>query len=288
MALMPTRPRKSGRGIEEDNAMNRARYSLLLLILPVLLLCTASPGQTQSAAAVKAPTPILIELFTSEGCSSCPPADEWLKQIDASQPIPGAQAIVLSEHVDYWNHDGWTDPYSSAFFTERQNAYVRAMGGSSAYTPEMIVNGKTELQLSNQAQVGKAFLNATKAQQIPVTISALSVDGSSPTLLHAHIDIDGSASKVNGDVYAVTALDHAESQVLRGENGGHRLTHASVALDMVRIGKLEKGKPFSHDFQSKLKAGVDPKNMRLIVFVQESGPGEVLGAALKEVSESSK
>jgi hypothetical protein len=258
------------------------------LLLPLLLLCAASPGQTQSAVPSKAATPILIELFTSEGCSSCPPADAWLKQIDVSQPIPGAQAIVLSEHVDYWNHDGWKDPYSSSFFTDRQNAYVHALAGSSPYTPEMIVDGGTELHLENQAQVAQAFQRAAKAQQLPVSISALSVDGDSPSLLRAHIDADGTAARYGADVYAVVALDHAESQVLRGENGGRHLTHAAVALSMVRIGRLEKGKPFSQDFQTKLKPGLDPKNLRLIVFVQESGPGSVVGSALREVSASTR
>jgi hypothetical protein len=130
--------------------MSRARWRGLLL--PLSLLCAASAGQTQSTVPSKSLTPILIELFTSEGCSSCPPADAWLKQIDVSQPIHDAQAIVLSEHVDYWNHDGWKDPYSSSFFTERQDAYVHALGGSSPYTPEMIVDGATELHLENQAQ----------------------------------------------------------------------------------------------------------------------------------------
>jgi hypothetical protein len=264
--------------------MSRANLSLLLL--PLLLLRAAGAAQPKSADAAATATPILIELFTSEGCSSCPPADAWLKQIDLSQPIPGAQAIVLSEHVDYWNHDGWKDPYSSSFFTDRQSAYVRTLGGSSPYTPQMILNGATELQLSNQAQVAQAFKKAASAQQLPVSISALSVGGDSQPVLHAHIDADGSASKRNADVYAVVALDHAESQVLHGENGGRHLTHAAVALDLVRIGKLEKGKPFSQDFQTRLKPGLDPKNLRLIVFVQESGPGEVLGAALKEVSSS--
>jgi hypothetical protein len=263
-----------------------SRASLSLLLLPLLLIRAAGAAQPKSADAAATVTPILIELFTSEGCSSCPPADAWLKQIDVSQPIPGAQAIVLSEHVDYWNHDGWKDPYSSSFFTDRQSAYVRTLGGSSPYTPQMILNGATELQLSNQAQVARAFKKAASAQQLPVSISALSVGGDSQPVLHAHIDADGSASKRNADVYAVVALDHAESEVLHGENGGRHLTHAAVALDLVRIGKLERGKPFSQDFQTKLKPGLDPKNLRLIVFVQESGPGEVLGAALKEVSSS--
>jgi hypothetical protein len=256
---------------------------LSLLLLPLMLLRASGAAEPNGVDAAAA-TPILIELFTSEGCSSCPPADAWLKQIDLSQPIPGAQAIVLSEHVDYWNHDGWKDPYSSSFFTDRQSAYVRALGDSSPYTPQMILNGTTELQLSNQAQVAQAFKKAANAQQLAVSISGLSLAGDSQPVLHAHIEADGAMSKRNADVYAVVALDHAESEVLHGENGGRHLTHAAVALELVRVGKLEKGKLFSQDFQTRLKNGVEPKNLRLIVFVQESGPGEVLGAALREVS----
>ena len=261
---------------------SRAKYTQLLL--PLLLLCAAGHGQAQSAGAPQAATPILIELFTSEGCSSCPPADAWLQKLDVSQPIPGAQAIVLSEHVDYWNQEGWKDPYSSSFFTERQSAYVRLLGSSSAYTPQTIVNGATELQLSDQVQLNKILLKAAKTAQLPVNIGAISIEGNSPPVLRAHIDADGTSTKHSADVFAVVALDHAESQVLHGENGGKRLTHASVALDLMRIGKLEKGKAFSQDFQTKIKPGVDPKNLRLIVFLQESGPGSVLGAALREVS----
>jgi hypothetical protein len=261
--------------------------SIQLLSL-LLLFCTAGNSQISAASPPRHLTPILIELFTSEGCSSCPPADALLRQLDASQPIPGAQAIVLSEHVDYWNHDGWVDPYSSSFFTDRQENYVRALQGSSPYTPQMIVNGTTEVRLSDRAQLQRAFLDAAEARQLPVTIGALGVDGGSPATLHAHIDIDGAASGHNANVFGVVALDHAESQVLRGENGGRRLTHTAVALNFVQVGRLEKGKPFSYDFQTRLKPGVDPRNLRFIVFVQEPGPGEVLGAALREVVPSIK
>jgi hypothetical protein len=266
--------------------MSRAECQSFLLPLLCLLLCASAPSQSQSANAGKAATPILIELFTSEGCSSCPPADAWLQRLDANQPIPGAQAIVLSEHVDYWNHDGWMDPFSSALLTERQSEYAHIMGLSSPYTPQLIVDGKSELQLSDTQQISKVLLQAVNAATVPVSIDAIHVEGDSPALLSAHIVADGTEEKRNADVFAVLALDHAESQVLHGENGGRRLSHVAVAHEIVKIGKLEKGMTLIVDYKAKLKHGLDPKNLRLIVFVQEPGPGQVLGAALREVNPS--
>ena len=237
-----------------------------------------------SADSTHGRTPILIELFTSEGCSSCPPADVWLQTLDASQPIPGAELIVLSEHVDYWDHDGWKDPYSQPLFTDRQSGYVRAMGLSSAYTPQAIVNGMSELRLSEPQQIGQILDKAASAPQVPVTIGMLSVEGSRPKVLRAHIDVNGEQERQNADIFAAVALDHAESQVAHGENGGKRLTHVAVVEELVKIGKLEKGKTFIHDLQVKLRPNMDAGNLRLIVFVQEPEVGKVLGAALQKDS----
>jgi len=237
-----------------------------------------------SADSTHGKTPILIELFTSEGCSSCPPADVWLQSLDASQPISGAELIVLSEHVDYWDHDGWKDPYSLALFTNRQSGYVRAMGLSTAYTPQAIVNGISELRLSEPQQIRQVLVKETSAAQVPVIIGALSVEGSRPRVLRAHIDVNGEQERQNADIFAAVALDHAESQVAHGENGGKRLTHVAVVEELFKIGKLEKGKTFSHDLQVKLRSDMDAGNLRLIVFVQEPEVGRVLGAALQKDS----
>jgi hypothetical protein len=247
----------------------------------MMLACIPTYGQAVNAPDTSV-VPVLVELFTSEGCSSCPPADELLQQLDASQPTPGVQLIVLSEHVDYWNHDGWKDPYSSSSLTERQTGYVRSLGLNTAYTPEMIVDGASELKASGIQQLIQAFQKAASAPKIPVRISSLSVEAGSPQLLRAHVEVDSASLKHNAEIYVVLALDHAESQVLRGENTGRHLPHVAVAEEFTRIGKLEKEKPFSKDIQIKLKPGIEPTNIRVIAFVQESGPGKVLGAALQK------
>lgn len=267
--------------------MIRAKRQLVHLPLLCLLLSASAPGRSQSPDAAKSVTPILIELFTSEGCSSCPPADAWLQRLDAKQPIPGGQAIVLSEHVDYWNHDGWMDPFSSPLLTERQSEYARSLGISSPYTPQLIVDGKSQLDLGDAHQLTRVLLQAAGAATVPISIEAVHIEGDSARTLRAHVVVDGTGERRNADVFAVLALDHAESQVLHGENGGHHLSHVAVAQEIVKIGKLEKGATLIVDYQARLKHGLDPKNLRLVVFVQESGPGQVLGAALKEVSPAS-
>jgi hypothetical protein len=226
--------------------------------------------------------PILVELFTSEGCSSCPPADALLQKLDTSQPIAGAQLIVLSEHVDYWDHDGWKDSNSSPALTERQIAYVRALGLKEPYTPQFIVDGSREMQANDQQSVSKVLQEAATAPAIPVHIEEASVDAGNPTVLRTHIEADGGSDKRNADVYVAVALDHVESQVLHGENGGRHLTHVAVVQQITKIGKLPKGKSFDETIQLKLKPGTDPKNVRIVAFVQEPGPGKVLGAAVQK------
>jgi hypothetical protein len=196
--------------------------------------------------------------------------------------------IVLSEHVDYWDRDGWKDPYSLALFTDRQSAYVRAMGLDTPYTPQAIVNGKSELRLSEPQQMSQILEKAASAPQVPVSISALRVEENVPPVLRAHLDVDGGQEKRNADIFAAVALDHVESQVAHGENGGKLLTHVAVVQELVKVGKLEKGKAFSQDIQVKLRPNIAPGNLRLIVFVQEPELGKVLGAALQKSSPAGK
>jgi len=247
----------------------------------IVMACAGAGSQLFAGDSASAP-PILVELFTSEGCSSCPPADALLQKMDASQPIPGADLIVLSEHVDYWNHDGWKDPYSSSLLTDRQSAYCRALRVSDPYTPQIIVDGIGELRPSDPQQTGQLLQKAEAAPKLSLRIVAATVEDTTPPVLRGRVEMNGNSGEHSADVYVAVALNHAESQVLRGENSGRHLTHVAVVESLKKIGTLENGKSFGQDFQMKLKRGTDPANIRIIAFVQESGPGRVLGSVLQK------
>jgi hypothetical protein len=261
-------------------------------VLSTFLLLMSSSGsahgfQTENKisapdASAQSSRPVVVELFTSEGCSSCPPADALLEKLDSTQPVPGVQLIVLSEHVDYWDHDGWKDPNSSAAFTERQQDYVRALKLPTPYTPQLIVDGFSEVHANDPQEVDKVFQEAVATPKLAVRIGDISVDAGSPVILKTRVEADENVAKHDADVYVAVALNRVESQVLHGENGGRHLTHVAVVTQITKIGKLQKGKNFGEDVTLKLKPGTDPKNVRLIAFVQESGPGKLLGAALRK------
>jgi len=229
------------------------------------------------------PVPVLVELYTSEGCSSCPPADAFLQMLD-QQPVAGVQMIVLSEHVDYWNHVGWKDPFSSSFYSDRQNVYGRRFGLSEVYTPQMVLDGTEQFTGSDRDAAGKAFTKAVTAEKIAAHLSAISVE--SGGTVRAHLEagpLPASLGKAGAEIYVVVALNHAESQVARGENAGRTLTHTAVAESMTKVGEIRPGQDFSQDIQLKVRPGLNPDNLRLVAFVQEAHQGRVLGATAQPV-----
>jgi len=226
------------------------------------------------AAALAAPAnPILVELFTSEGCSDCPPADAFLKALDAAQPIPGAQLIVLEEHVDYWDDQGWRDPFSSHAFTLRQSEYVERLHVKNGpYTPQMVIDGSEAFVGSDRPQAGRAFAKEIPVPKISVQISAIHIEDGK---ILAHLEIG--AAPLKAEVFIAVALDHAESQVLKGENGGRQLQHVAVVERLDSVGKIQKGETFSKDVAIKMDH--PEKQYRVIAFVQQADAGKVLGAA---------
>ncbi len=265
--------------------IRRESLGICLVLAFLVLTGAARSGMHLTAADDASKTPVLVELFTSEGCSSCPPADALLEKMDALQPIPGTQLIVLSEHVDYWNHDGWTDPFSSASITDRQSAYVRALGLKTPFTPQFLVDGTEELPAHDNEEVIQLLRKAASVPKLPMRLVSVSVEPGNPAIVRGRVESDVSPEKRKADVYIAIALDHAESQVSRGENNGRHLTHVAVAREIAKVGKLETGKNFGQDFRVKLKLpSPAPVNLRVVAFAQESGPAKVLGVVLKNVA----
>ena len=253
------------------NAMLKPRYKFLSLVCVLAIL-----GSTQGATVSAGSTPILVELFTSEGCSDCPPADTFLRTLDTTQPVAGAELIVLEEHVDYWDDGGWRDPFSSHAFTLRQSDYVNHMHLASAYTPQMVVDGVYQFVGSDRRRAAKAFEDARSTQKIVVRMTSPRLENER-VLIH----VDSDAVPTRTDVFVALAADRAETQVLGGENGGRHLQHVAVAKSLAKVGKAEKGEAFSKDISVSAKSLAQP--IRVIVFLQEPNQGRILGGTIQIV-----
>jgi len=247
--------------------------SLLFVALTngfVLTLSGQALHSTESAQRV----PVLVELFTSEGCSDCPPADALLAELDATQPISGAQAIVLSEHVTYWNHQGWSDPFSLEAMTARQEDYVRRFGLDSSYTPQMVVDGTEQFVGSNARALIAAVEKEAKIPRQSLAIEDAHWDqGAAQFSIHTNVS-------AGAKIVAVLAADATHQEVFGGENSGRTLHHTAV----VRVMK-EFGADVADGRQLKLPGGpLAQKNeangpVRLVVFLVDRKTGRVLGAA---------
>jgi hypothetical protein len=247
-------------------------------VLALVIVGAAAVPAVRAADTPDAKKPILLELFTSEGCSSCPPVDVWAEKLDHFQPVQGADIIVLSEHVTYWDHDGWKDPYSLDQLTTRQRGYEMILGIGDAYTPQVILNGADEVNIAKpSAEIRALFEKAADLATVPVRIESAAVQ---PGELTGKVAVDATGEKHSGDVWVAVALDTTQTDVLAGENGGKKLTNVAVVKDLVRVGKLEKGKSFEDPFTIKLWPGADPANLRVVAFVQGGDLGHVVGAAM--------
>ena len=251
--------------------------------MPIILLglsLGSGPGViTAAEASETGASPVLVELFTAEGCSSCPPADAFLMQLDEHQPIPGAQLIVLSEHMNYWN-ESWPDPFASAQLTARQADYVHSLKRHSPYTPQIIVDGATEMRLSDPHDIENIIRAAAASPKVPLSVASIKVESGNPPHLSGEIEVDGSAVQHKADVYLAIALDRVETKILRGENRGKTLAHVAVVEYFSKVGGLKPGQQFKQRFRVALERGLASNNNRLIAFVQEAGNGKVVGATL--------
>jgi hypothetical protein len=254
-----------------------SRFRSHLIAVPAGILLSLFPViqvSAQSSPATR--TPVLVELFTSEGCSSCPPADALLMKLEQYQPVAGADIIIMEEHVDYWEGQGWHDRFSSHQYTDRQNVYGAHFHVESIYTPQMVVDGSEQFVGNDAAKAKQAIEHSAQTSKIGLSLSALLLD-------HGHVSgtvsiATGSAPPPKGDLYAVLVDPQAETDVRGGENGGRTLHHAGVVRSLVRIGNLQNLAGVPLKFTLTAPPDAVPGKERVIVFAQKSGQGAVVGA----------
>lgn len=211
---------------------------------------------------------VLVELFTSEGCSSCPPADKLLSEIvDASSNE--VEIIGLSFHVDYWDYIGWKDPYASKEFTRRQRVYARKLYSNQVYTPQMVVNGKHEFVGSNRPKWNSIFSEVKEAK------AGYQIDVTGIIVLTNEFTVDVSSSDARNVVLNVALVEGGLSQnVRRGENRGKVLMHDNV----VRSFQTRQFDGKKNQFKIGIPSGLKPENSSLIVYAQQESTWEVVGA----------
>lgn len=253
--------------------MHKLPSSNLLTAASLLLAASTGVAQTNRPAR----TPVLVELFTSEGCSSCPPADALLAHLLKDQPVPAADILVLEEHVDYWDQFGWHDRFSSHQFTDRQSRYVHRFGLDDDYTPQMVVDGADQFVGNDSARALRSIATAARSHKSELTISPLSLDANH---ISGTVSVAPSAVRLpKPDLYAAVIETMASTQVQRGENGGHTLNHVSVLRSLQRIGTSGDETSTPIKFSLPMPPDASSANLRIIVFLQLADQGQILGAA---------
>lgn len=245
------------------------KTSLVLVILGCAL-------ATHAAEPMR--TPVLLELFTSEGCSSCPPADRLLQTLDKTQPVAGADLIVLSEHVDYWDQLGWKDRFSSAEYTDRQKQYSNVFHIDSIYTPQLVVDGKKEVVGNDSAAARAAIQEALKSPKEELTLSTPVRDGD-----HLNVKVDLPAGSGSGVLYVALAENFMQTEVKRGENAGRSLSHVGVLRKLIKVGTVKKDEAFSKEVQVPVGADMGAQGLRVVAFLQDSRNARVLAAAQQKL-----
>ena len=240
---------------------------LLLVYLPAIVLFAANLRAAEHV-------PVIVELFTSEGCSSCPPADALLASLARERSFGTAEIIALGEHVDYWNELGWKDRFSAHQYSLRQEDYARRFGLGSVYTPQMVIDGHREFVGNDQAEARKTITAATQHKK-PIEVT-LELTGDQLNI----------ALRQAGTNRAVVLLaiteDNLTTQVGAGENGGRRLTHQAVVRSLRQIGVLTGGS-FAAREALKLEPAWLRPNLKVVVFAQDASSGAIVGAAVQHL-----
>jgi len=252
------------------------RRGLLLFALAVAFASRGAHASPPALSRVEGPTPVIVELFTSEGCSDCPPADTLLEKLIATQPVAGAEIIGLGQHVDYWDRLGWKDRFSSAAVTSRQQLYQPRFNTESIYTPQMVVDGRAEFVGSDASAARKAIEKALTAPHGTVT---LTVDGGAVSV--AVTDLPRIARGDRAEIIVMVTESGLKTDVKRGENHGRVLSHAPVVRYLATVGRIEGDGATTGSAHAEIPLAADWQRDHLAVvsFVQEVRGRTILASA---------
>jgi len=268
----------------------------LLAISTSVLLSIAALGAMQrkvektSGAGPKSgynPSPVVVELFTSEGCSSCPPADALLLKLMERQRPEQEPIVALEEHVDYWDQLGWRDPFSSREWTERQENYAASFGNGNVYTPQMVVDGRLEFVGSREGEARRVIEEQARKPKASVSVAlANSSDGKERFNVQVGKLTDSRTDDTPEVWFAITETG-LHSEVTRGENAGEHLHHAAVVRTLRKIGVVNTKDPetsFAGEASVAFDRGWKRDNLRAVVFVQERNGHQIVGAAETKIT----
>lgn len=226
--------------------------------------CRAHSGPQQAA---------LIELYTSEGCSSCPPADRWLAEL-AADPALSGQVVPLALHVDYWDHLGWRDRFAQSGFSARQRALTAAQGSTTVFTPQVMVNGRTALNWSRSPAFRQhiAAINARLAT-VDLTLEIIPTSGAWQVQIQGRLQPHLSAARAG--VFVALYQNGLASPVTAGENAARQLRHERVTRALIGPLPVAAEGRFAHDHRFRLPAEAESRDLGVAAFVQDQTDGQV-------------
>jgi hypothetical protein len=245
-------------------------YKILLLVglLAITVLSISAFKISRKATTDNGNGFVVVELFTSEGCSSCPPADELVAKI--LKEDKNKEVYILAYHVDYWNHLGWRDQFSSAQYSERQRRYAQQLRLESVYTPQIVVNGRTEFVGSNEGNLRNAIQSGlAKTTNDQLTLSNAAVDAG-----QLKVQYQTRGNTANRELVIAFVQKSAQTNVKSGENGGHVLSHVNIVRELNNIDLKQQ----SGTTTVKLPQGYNVQNWEVISFLQNTSTGEILSA----------
>jgi hypothetical protein len=247
----------------------RQRYMSKLLILTLSFLSLLHSCRAQQVSDFE---PVaVVELFTSEGCSSCPPADRLLAKLAVETGKGHKKIYTLSFHVDYWNRLGWKDPFSSSKYSDRQQQYASALRLTSVYTPQMIVNGQYELVGSDEPKLDETIARALR-HKTSLTFTSLAINANDGSKITVHYELKGNPDGCQ--IHFALVSKHESTAVRHGENSGRQLDHTNVVRQFVTAAASQRG-----DASLDIATGSDLSSMLIIAYIQRMSDTQIIAAS---------